>query len=375
MEKNISEWYYVDGLWINKVTQTQYDKDGYDGNGFDRNGIHKETKTRFDPRGYGKDGFNSNGHNKSGFSRDGINIYTNSRYDKDGYDINGWNQAGQHKETHSIYGPDGFTKGGFSKKKKELGGKRIHKITGSIYDEDGFDYEGYDKDGYDRAGFNIEGYDRSGYGRDGFNANGINRDGKTREDVEQDKENIKAETKKQIRNTYLGLISKAEKLAKGQMTIEEYIMKSKMSIEDLIIFAKKQHLSTDIIRGLYRYIKPYNTYTRQFNKREYLNSTMLIIENKEVKPSEYDVDMCIEYLKGNGILVCDKTVRDTVRGYLRGEIDITQRSEVIEEDSRTQLEILEEEQKDLQTHLKRVQQLESEVIQAKKEDQTIKIGE
>ena len=337
--------------------------------------IEMETKTRFDTKGYGKDGFNYNGHNKDGFDRDGIHIYTHSRYDKDGYDINGWNRDGRHKVTHSMYGLDGFTINGFSKKKKEFGGKRIHKVTGSIYDEEGFDYDGYDKDGYGRDGFNIDGFDRSGYGRDGFNAEGVNREGKTREDIEKDKEDTKAENKKQTRKNYLGLINKVEKLAKGQMTIEEYIMKSKMSIEELIAFAKKDHLPDDIIRGLYRYIKPYKAYTRPFNKQNYLSTTILIIDDKEVKPTEQDVDMCIEYLKANGSLICDKTVRDTIRMYLKGEIDITQRNEVIEEDTRTQLEILEDEQKDLQAHLERVQQLESEVVQAEKKDQSIKIGE
>lgn len=233
----------------------------------------------------------------------------------------------------------------------------------------------YDKDGYGRDGFNIDGFDRSGYGRDGFNADGVNREGKTREDIEKDKEDTKVENKKQTRKNYLGLIDKAEKLAKGQMTIEEYIMKSKTSIEDLITFAKKQHLQTDIIRGLYRYIKPYKTYKKPFSKREYLSSTILIINDKEVKPTEQDVDMCIEYLKANGSLICDKTVRYTIRMYLNGEIDITKRSNVIEEDSRTQLETLEEEQKDLQARLERVEQLESEVVQAEKKDQSIKIGE
>lgn len=61
--------------------------------------------------------------------------------------------------------------------------------------------------------------------------------------------------------------------------------------------------------------------------------------------------------------------------YLKGEIDITQRSEVIEEDARTQLETLEEEQKDLQACLERVEQLESEVVQAEKKDKSINIGE
>ena len=104
-------------------------------------------------------------------------------------------------------------------------------------------------------------------------------------------------------------------------------MKSNMSIEELIVFAKKDNLSADVIRGLHRFVKPYQIYTRPFSKKEYLSSTTLVIDEKEVKPTEQDVDMCIQYLKSNGSLVCDKTVRDTVRKYLKGEIDITQKSE------------------------------------------------
>lgn len=203
--------------------------------------------------------------------------------------------------------------------------------------------------------------------KNGYNREGVDKTGKNRE------ERVKVQQTQ--RKNWLGLREKAEKLAKGQMTIEEYIVKSKTSIEDLITFAKKEHLSADIIRGLYRYIKPYKTYTRPFSKQEYLSSTTLIINDKEVKPTEQDVDMCIQYLKAHGSLVCDKTVRDTIRMYLKGEIDITQRSEVIEEDARTQLETLEEEQKDLQACLERVEQLESEVVQAKKKDKSINIGE
>lgn len=100
-----------------------------------------------------------------------------------------------------------------------------------------------------------------------------------------------------------------------------------MSIVELIEFAKKNNLSADVIRGLHRFIKPYQIYTRPFSKKEYLSSTTLIIDEKAVKPTEQDVEMCIQYLKVNGSLVCDKTVRDTVRRYLSGEIDITQKSE------------------------------------------------
>ena len=106
------------------------------------------------------------------------------------------------------------------------------------------------------------------------------------------------------------------------MTIEEYVMKSKTSIEDLITFAKKEKLSSDIVKGLYKYRGAYKVYTVPFNKNEYLSSTILEINGEEVKPTEQDVDKCIEYLKANDSLVCNKTIRSTVLKYKRGEIDI-----------------------------------------------------
>ena len=170
---------------------------------------------------------------------------------------------------------------------------------------------------YDAYGFDEEGYDRAGYDKEGYNREGIDRTGKNREE--------RNKIQKKQRATWLGLRRKAEALVKRVMTIEEYIMKSKMSIEELIEFAKKNNLSADVIRGLHRFIKPYQIYTRPFSKKEYLSSTTLIIDEKAVKPTEQDVEMCIQYLKVNGSLVCDKTVRDTVRRYLSGEIDITQK--------------------------------------------------
>ena len=165
----------------------------------------------------------------------------------------------------------------------------------------------------------------------------------------------------------MDLRDKAEKLAKGQMSIEEYIMKSKTSIEDLIVFSKKEHLPSDVIRGLYKYKNAYKTYTRPFKKKEYLETTILIINGEEIRPTEQEVDSCIEYLKANGTLICDKTVRTTISKYKRGEIDITERHEQdMEESTKTQLESLEEEQRGLEQTLESVEQLESEVEQANK---------
>ncbi len=315
-------------LGKNKETKTFFDKDGYDKNGFDEKGfdnqgIHRDTKEKVDCRGYGKDGFNEKGLNKDGFNREGFNVRTNSFYDIHGYDINGWNKHGKNKETHSMYDANGYTKQGFSRKKKELGGKRLHKATGMIYDEEGFDSNGYDKDGYKRNGFNDEGYDREGFNEEGFNIEGINREGKSKEDIAKEKEKIREKNEKQRRKNYLGLIDKAKKLAKGEMTLEEYVMKSTTSIEDLITFAKKQHLPAEIVKELYKYKEEYRAYTTPFKKKAYLASTILVINGKEVKPTEQDVETCIRYLKENSALICNKTVKDTIRKYLKGELKIT----------------------------------------------------
>ena len=216
--------------------------------------------------------------------------------------------------------------------------------------------------------YDLEGYDKKGYNQEGYNREGIDRTGKNREE--------RAKIQQEQRRNWLGLRGKAERLAKGKMTIEEYIMTSKTSIEELITFAKKEHLSADIIRGLYKYKSSYKTYTRPFKKEEYLETTFLIINGEQIRPTEQEVDACIEYLKANGSLVCYKTVSDTVRKYLKGEIDITQRPEqAVEESTKTQLETLEDEQKVLQETLENVEQLENEVAQAEKKDKSIKIGD
>ena len=108
------------------------------------------------------------------------------------------------------------------------------------------------------------------------------------------------------------------------MTIEEYIKKSKMSIEGLIEFAKTAKMDANVVRGLRQYIKPYKIYTTPFSKEDYLKHTILIINGKEVRPTEQDVDICIEYLQKNDALICNKTVRETISKYKKGEIDITQ---------------------------------------------------
>ncbi len=253
---------------------------------------NKYTGTRYDERGIDKQGYN-----KKGFKEDSLihdNLYTNretgTKYDKNGYDING-------------YDTNGFNK------------KGIYKDTGTIYNKYGYDVDGYNIKGWTKEGiyyktgtkYNENGYDKDGYDQNGFNKDGLNKKGKSAQEVK--------ETKDKQRNNFLGLLDVAEKLGTGAISMDQYMMRTKMSIDELIEFAKKQNLSAKVIRGLYGKKKDYAQYSKKFNPKEYLEHTTLFINEQEIKPTKEDVDKCIEYLKENGRYICDKTVRETIRDY------------------------------------------------------------
>ena len=361
-------WKINDKQWIgtiNVYTNSRYDENGIDKHGFNKEGIHVITRGRFDENGYDRFGFDENMVNKYGIDINGrfavgsLSNYT-IKYIRMQYrrlnriiDI----LASEHamyllysekfpilsiKQNERVFDENGIDKYGFNK-------EGIHVITNITldnygynalgynalgYDRNGYDIYGYDEQNYDEYGYNtvgrdIQGYDREGYDREGYDENGIDKHGiKRPEKILSGKEEREIEENKiKRRNNYLGLISKAEKLSKGELSLEEYVKTSKTSIEDLIEFAKKQKMSADIVRGLSKYKKPYSVYKKQFFKEQYLKVTILIIDGKEVKPTEEDVDKCIEYLKVNDYLICDKTVRDTVKSYLKGELDINIKNE------------------------------------------------
>ena len=87
------------------------------------NWIHKVTGTKYDEYGWTADGFNRSGYDREGFSRKGYNRYYFDRYGRRGIDRNG------------------YDKSGFSTFDKR------HKITGTKYDEQGYDWQGCNKNG------------------------------------------------------------------------------------------------------------------------------------------------------------------------------------------------------------------------------------
>ena len=357
-------WKIDENKWIGAInlkTNSRYDENEIDKHGFNKEGIHVITGTQFDEKGYNRFGFNENGINKYSININGkfvnctISDYS-VKYIKIAYgrlerimdilasDENMYSLYSEKfpilnlKQAERVFGENEIDQYGFNK-------KGIHVISNMTtdnegynalgynidgYDRNGYDIYGFDKYGYDEYGYNLsgrdkEGYDREGYDKKGYNKENVDRYGKKRpeEKLSEEEEKKRAENKIQTRKNYLGLKSKAEKLAKGEISLEDYIKISKTSIEDLIKFAKKDKMDPNVIRGLYKYIKPYRVDQKPFSKRDYLDSTTLIINGNEVRPTEEDVDRCVEYLKANHSLICDTTVRDTVRKFLRGEIDVT----------------------------------------------------
>ena len=296
-------YYDYDGFDVNGYNSYGYDVDGYNKRGYDKDGYDKDG---YDKDGYDKDGYDKDGVNKEGFNKEGIHR-NGTYYDYDGFDVNGYNRRDGYNRDG--YDRDGYNYRGFDK-------KGIHRETRTIYNEKGFRKGGRHKNGtrYDDDGYDFRGFDRDGYNRDGINKNGLTR-------------NQVKEEKNQRTSNYLGLINKAEKLGKGEMSLEDYVKSSKTSIEELIKFAKKENMSVDIIRGLQKYKKSYAIYKKPFSKKNYLESTILLIDGQEVKPTEEDVDKCVGYLKAKDSLICDKTVKDTVRKYLRGEIEVSIKDE------------------------------------------------
>ena len=122
--------------------------------------------------------------------------------------------------------------------------------------------------------------------------------------------------------------------------MEEYVMRANSSIEELIVFAKKQKMPSSTVKALYKYNEKYKVYKKPFDKKQYLNSISLMVNGEVVKPTEEDVDICVDFLKERGSLVCDRTVRDTILKYKRGEIVIpnTKENETIEDEKQEEKE-------------------------------------
>jgi hypothetical protein len=96
-------------------------------------------------------------------------IYDQNGFDADGYDQEGFNEAG--------YDRDGYNRDGFNEAGYNAEGFDREGFDKAGFDAEGFDKAGFDKEGFDKAGFNAQGFDKEGFDKTGFDREGFNREG------------------------------------------------------------------------------------------------------------------------------------------------------------------------------------------------------
>lgn len=125
--------------------------------------------------------FDKNGFDKAGYHKVTGTQYNPEGYDREGYDKDGFNKEGIHKETGDQYNPEGYDREGYDKEGFDEEG-----YNREGYDKEDYDREGYDKEGYDREGYDKEGYDREGFDKNGYDDQGYDKEGYDEEGYDRD---------------------------------------------------------------------------------------------------------------------------------------------------------------------------------------------
>ena len=116
-----------------------------------------------------------NQYDSNGFNYYGIHRDTGTEYDEQGYDINGFDDCGIYK-TGGFYDEEGYNRLGYNENGWNRDG--IYETTGTIYDSDGYKIDGYNEEGYNRGGWNKEGIHKDTktiYNEEGWTNEGINK--------------------------------------------------------------------------------------------------------------------------------------------------------------------------------------------------------
>lgn len=172
--------------------------------GFNRYGVHIPSSSYYDPAtgtdrigmlpdgyypdgfdicGLDRDGYNAKGFNGDGFNREGVHKngtrFDDAGFDVDGYDNEGFSRIGRDREGYSR---NGYNRMGYNREGYDRSGFRINGIhrNGTQFDDEGYDCRGYDREGFSREGYDRCGYDRDGYNEDGYNCDGLDCNGNTR---------------------------------------------------------------------------------------------------------------------------------------------------------------------------------------------------
>ncbi len=101
------------------------------------------------------------------FDEFGVHSETGTIFDPQGFDVEGFdefdfNREGVNRHTRTLYNRLGFDRVGKSEDHVDVLGftdAGVHSVTGTEYDSEGYTVDGYDSEGIDRNGYDRNGFD------------------------------------------------------------------------------------------------------------------------------------------------------------------------------------------------------------------------
>ncbi len=141
-------------------------------------------------------------------------------------------------------------------------------------------------------------------------------------------------------NTKKELIKTIHLLANGKISINDFITTYTYSIEEALEIAKKNpEFTQSEIYFLTRAHRHSLFYQTPFDRDQYKECCAIIVDGKRVKPTDKQIDACIDYIREHDFYECDFTIRTLVALYLTKKIDM--KSENSSHEFQEKLELLE----------------------------------
>ncbi|MDR1286481.1 MAG: hypothetical protein LBK08_02630 [Treponema sp.] len=109
-------------------------------------------------------------------------IYDPDGYKRNGFNASGWNREHKNETTGTLYDNDGYNENGYNQYGWDI---EENNVNTTPYNDNGFKMDGtyletgsyYDGEGYNRDGYDINGYDAAGCDIDGYDVTGYDADG------------------------------------------------------------------------------------------------------------------------------------------------------------------------------------------------------
>ena len=136
------------------------------------------------------------------------------------------------------------------------------------------------------------------------------------------------------------LLKAIHRLANEQISINDFLTTYTYSLEDALRIAKKEsEFTKEEISQLSRMYNYSLFYQTPFDREAYKECCAVMVDGKKVKPTDQQIDACLEYIRDHEFYECDFTVRTLIAMYLSKKIDM--KSENSAKELQDKLEVLE----------------------------------